>query len=137
MHSCDIVVDRWTYPSVENAYQAAKCQWKDDKCLMVNASPSESKQLVKEVVCVDNFNRIGTMEALLYQKFGVDMSLAQMSMSHANLQVKLLNTGREIIIEGNTWHDNFWGNCTCSRCIHTPGANVLGSLLMHVREKVA
>src|SRR4051794_31400627 len=30
----------------------------------------------------------------------------------------LLGTGKKLIVEGNVWHDNFWGNCHCgqARC---------------------
>ena len=137
-HSCDIIVDDWMYPSVENAYQAAKCADEFDRHRILNLTPGAAKQYAGTITNrVTPFRNVRVMEALLEQKFGVDMSLAQMSMSQARLQVDLLNTGREIIVEGNTWHDNFWGNCKCSRCICTPGANVLGTLLMHVREKVA
>lgn len=37
------------------------------------------------------------------------------------------------LIEGNRWHDNIWGNCTCSRCAHIPGQNLLGRLHMEHR----
>lgn len=40
------------------------------------------------------------------------------------------------LIEGNTWHDNYWGNCTCSACVNTDGQNNLGLLLMVVRDKI-
>lgn len=46
----------------------------------------------------------------------------------------LLATGDAELIEGNTWCDNIWGNCTCSKCAKTPGENRLGKLLMEIRS---
>lgn len=66
--------------------------------------------------------RLDIMNRLLLQKF-----------SDLDLQAKLLATGNEELVEGNWWHDQFWGDCTCVR--HSgPGENHLGKLLMHVRE---
>ena len=47
---------------------------------------------------------------------------------------RLLATGDCEIIEGNTWHDNTWGNCTCEKCSDIVGTNYLGHALMTVRE---
>jgi predicted NAD-dependent protein-ADP-ribosyltransferase YbiA (DUF1768 family) len=60
--------------------------------------------------------------------------------SHRSLAKKLTDTADAILIEGNTWGDRFWGQ-TLS---HTSdsyaegegvGLNMLGVLLMHVRQK--
>jgi predicted NAD-dependent protein-ADP-ribosyltransferase YbiA (DUF1768 family) len=44
------------------------------------------------------------------------------------------------MIEGNWWHDNFWGDCYCNNksgkhpeCLK-PGLNKLGLLLMNLRR---
>lgn len=34
-----------------------------------------------------------------------------------------------------SWHDNFWGNCTCVKCENIEGQNWLGKLLMKVRDE--
>ncbi len=31
------------------------------------------------------------------------------------LSDKLIKTGKSTLIEENTWHDNFWGNCVLSK----------------------
>jgi hypothetical protein len=49
---------------------------------------------------------------------------------------KLLETKNAELIEGNIWHDNFWGSCECSRCNHKPGKNMLGRLLMEYRAEI-
>ena len=40
------------------------------------------------------------------------------------------------LCEGNRWHDNVWGDCSCARCSNTPGLNFLGRLLMEYRLRV-
>ena len=52
------------------------------------------------------------------------------------LRVRLIGTGSYELIEGNTWHDNTWGSCVCYKCKNIPGRNLLGNLLMELREQV-
>jgi ribA/ribD-fused uncharacterized protein len=47
----------------------------------------------------------------------------------------LLDTEPHELIEGNTWHDNFWGACFCPRC-GGQGSNWLGRLLMVRRAEL-
>lgn len=54
----------------------------------------------------------------------------------------LKNTGTQLIVEGNWWHDNFWGNCRCvnqdgkhPEC-KKAGKNWLGHVLMDARRMV-
>lgn len=49
---------------------------------------------------------------------------------------KLLNTEGYYLIEGNTWHDNIWGDCKCNRCKNIKGHNLLGKILMKVRNEL-
>lgn len=53
-----------------------------------------------------------------------------------DLKERLLATGDAVLIEGNNWHDNYWGDCRCSRCIGTIGFNQLGKTLMRVRAEL-
>ena len=48
----------------------------------------------------------------------------------------LLLTGGAELIEGNHWHDNFWGICTCDKCWDKRQENQLGKLLMKIRNKL-
>jgi ribA/ribD-fused uncharacterized protein len=59
----------------------------------------------------------------------------QKFLDHPELASRLLDTGDMLIIEGNSWHDNIWGDCRCGRpqC-DKPGRNWLGHILMGVRE---
>jgi ribA/ribD-fused uncharacterized protein len=57
---------------------------------------------------------------------------------HDALASYLIATRSQMIVEGNVWHDNIWGNCTCGRreCAE-PGLNWLGIILMTVRAGLA
>lgn len=138
------------YPSVEHAYVAAKFLPKQlvfdpNRDWLVEVylrgvirntrGPGKAKRLgqkYKDLIRPDWKDvRLGVMESLLRQKFDpsretADEPLAQM----------LLDTGEQALVEGNVWHDNFWGNCTCSKCPE-PGENHLGKLLMQIRSELA
>lgn len=51
------------------------------------------------------------------------------------LKQKLLATGDEELVEGNYWHDNTYGNCSCERCKDIIGRNMLGNILMKLRTE--
>ena len=65
------------------------------------------------------------MKKLLKQKF-----------SNTEFRNFLLSTGDLYIEEGNYWHDNFWGNCYCKKCIEIEGINKLGKLVMEIRDEL-
>ena len=67
--------------------------------------------------------RVNIMTEYVYEKFRQNDDLKEL----------LLATGDEEIVEGNHWHDIFWGVCTCDRHIGD-GANHLGEILMEVRR---
>lgn len=53
---------------------------------------------------------------------------------HPDIAVALIATDDEILVEKNTWHDNFWGDCQCLRCYHV-GENHLGEIWMRLRDE--
>lgn len=65
------------------------------------------------------------MENLIREKF-----------KNPELREKLLSTSDAELVEGNTWHDNVWGNCNCPRCIEIEGQNNLGKTLMKIRKEI-
>lgn len=73
----------------------------------------------------DDGLRLRAMQAVLVEKFKV-----------LDLHEKLQDTGGLHLVETNLHHDNFWGDCRCSRdhCA-MPGRNMLGELLMALRAK--
>ena len=64
-----------------------------------------------------------------------DVCVAKFTMNES-LKERLLATGDEELVEGNEWHDNYWGNCTCDNCKDIPGRNQLGKTLMKVRADI-
>ena len=64
-------------------------------------------------------------------KLGISMKF-----SIPELRAKLLKTGGAYLTEGNYWHDNFWGDCHCSKCANIEGQNNLGLIIMEERLKI-
>ena len=115
------------FPSTENAYQAMKSFDTDYRIKCSICGPGVSKRLGKTVELREDWEdaNIIIMYDLLKQKF-----------QNPDLQKKLLSTGRLELIEGNNWHDNFWGDCHCDKCKNIVGQNRLGKLLMKVRSEI-
>jgi predicted NAD-dependent protein-ADP-ribosyltransferase YbiA (DUF1768 family) len=65
------------------------------------------------------------MYSVVKAKFEQNPDLAKM----------LIETGDAELVEGNNWCDNYFGNCICNRCVGVKGKNVLGKILMRVREE--
>lgn len=121
-----VVLDNHAYPSVEHAFQAAKTEdpvIREQIRLLPTAA--KAKQAGRRVRIRSDWEtaKIGVMRDLLKEKF-----------SHQDLKEKLLATDGALLVEGNWWHDNFWGVCTCSKC--PPGLNHLGRLLMEIRTNL-
>jgi len=124
---CEVLLDGIAYPSVEHAYQAAKTLdfEKREKFLFSGITAGMAKRMGKGLKLRPDWEevKIGIMRDLLMQKF-----------SPSILRRKLLSSFQAVLVEGNHWHDNYWGNCTCELCYGTEGENMLGKLLMEVRR---
>ena len=135
-----IIYDGAVYASVEHAFQAAKSsELADREAIRRIKKPGDAKRYGQTIQLGSNWESLkrGIMLDLLRQKFGINLS------QHRYLRSGLLATGNEKLIEGNTWHDNYWGVCYCYACNRernreTPdlGKNWLGKLLMHVRQEI-
>lgn len=125
MHMCQIIdIDGIEYPSVENAFQANKCLFTLDKEQFININPYEAKRLGRTVPIIDSWDKmkIAVMYKLVLIKFT----------KNSDLMNKLISTGSEELIEGNTWGDTFWGYDFNKRYGH----NHLGKILMKVRQSL-
>lgn len=114
-------------PTLEHWYQAAKTDNIDQIKIIMNAeTPGLAKKYGRRVDTIDNWEslKVGIMESLLRRKF-----------SHHPLDWMLQQTKDAKLIEGNLWHDNFWGRCYCSKCKSIQGENILGKLLMKIRDE--
>lgn len=123
---------RWngyTGPSSEAHYMADKTLDEDLKAQIYAApSPGQAKRLGRTVVLRpgwDEGEKFLTMRSVLEAKFA-DPELARL----------LLATGDALLIEGNTWHDQVWGDCHCPEHRCWPGKNHLGRTLMALRSRL-
>lgn len=67
--------------------------------------------------------KVYVMQYALYYKF-----------SEGTEWRKRLDDTKGEIIEWNNWHDNSWGDCICPKCEDIEGQNLLGKLLMEIRD---
>ena len=114
------------YPTVEYAFQAYKTtDINKRKEIAAQPTPGKAKRLGRHVKMRDDWReiRIDIMYIALKEKF-----------RDLELRTKLLATGNSELVEGNTWSDNFWGDCHCPKCRDIKGENNLGKLLMKIRE---
>ena len=109
------------FPSVENAYQSAKCplelrseKWKE----LLTCSSSRAKHIGKTLPLKDGWET---------EKLIIMLNLLITKFSEPSLEKMLLDTGDEELIEGNWWKDTYWGVCDGK------GKNMLGNLLMQIR----
>lgn len=116
------------FPTVEHAYQYAKCIDDDDKAKIIAArTAAEAKRIGGSVSTRIDWEMVkeDIMLSLVRQKFSINV-----------LRDMLLETGNASIVEGNTWHDNIWGDCVCRRCAHIHGRNLLGKIIKKVRSEL-
>ena len=121
-----IVEEGVNYPTVEHAYQAMKNLDNEYRVKVADCGyPGNAKKLGRKVLLRSNWEEIknSIMAGLIRRKF-----------LDPDLRRKLLATVGHILVEGNWWHDQYWGNCLCSRCRNIPGLNYLGKILMTIRD---
>lgn len=127
------------YESTEAFFQAWKFSAVDmlkikvgNKFIEVNAReyvsklpPGKAKRMGKKAKLCWNWDviRVDVMELALDYKY-----------NQPYYKSLLLKTDDALMIEGNCWHDNFWGDCSCPKCEHIKGANMLGKLTMRKRD---
>lgn len=146
-HACTVTLDGEQYPSVEHAYQAAKTLKPERRLIfqVPSALPLDTPEflrafLAQRPISAGRAKKLGedlplrpdwddakldVMRGLLLQKF-----------YPTYLRRKLLATFSAVLVEGNYWHDQYWGICNghCYRGPHEPsGENMLGQLLVEVR----
>lgn len=119
---------RMIMPTVEHYFQAAKADSMYDYIAIATAkTPGQAKRAGRKAVLRHDWEdvKMNVMREALRKKF-----------SDPELKAKLLATGDQILEEGNTWHDNFWGVCHCVKCQDTMAHNHLGKLLMELRTEL-
>lgn len=117
------------FNSVEAAFQAAKTTDRTARLSFCgDISPSKAKRMGRNLTLREDWEDIKSQVMLdcLRSKFAAGSMLA----------AALKNTGKEFLVEGNFWHDNIWGDCKCAYCSNIKGQNLLGKLLMQVRDEL-
>lgn len=137
-YPCKIEHKGIKYPSVEHFYVAMKVT----EMQLIDGiyyTAADFREMISRISNPGDVKKIGSrvkirrdwddkklefMNWAVREKFK-DETLAEM----------LISTGDQEIIEGNWWHDNFYGSCSCSKC-GNKGSNNLGKLLMIVRDEM-
>ena len=134
---CGVRLNGVTFPSAEHAYQAMKCSDENQRKAFVHIdSPGRAKRNGRLVDIRPDWEKVKkrVMLAAVMAKFTQNEDLA----------VLLTATGGRRLVEGNSWHDNYWGSCFCDKCASAApevpwpdrGLNYLGQTLMFARLAV-
>lgn len=110
------------YPSVENAFQAAKTPFAGERGFIRKLSAFHAKRAGLSVTLRYDWEdvKVEIMAQLIHDKFE----------RNEHLRKLLLETGEEGLVEGNRWGDDYWGVCS------EKGLNILGRLLMRGRDAI-
>ncbi len=117
-----IWVEGKSWPTVEHAYQAYKTLNEESRELIRKSKdPAIAKKLGRGIEMRPDWDAMkeGLMRDFVRKKFESPF-LADL----------LLKTGDAELIHNNTWNDRVWGVCRGS------GANLLGKILMEVRQEL-
>ncbi len=127
-YPCAVEYDGLVFKSLESAFQAAKCDHPADRAQFQPLGAAEAKRVGRSIKLRGDWERVKLpiLSQLVILKFA----------THPALLERLLSTGDANLSEGNTWHDNFYGNCSCERCRDVQGQNHLGRTLMAFRDKL-
>ncbi len=117
-----------TYPTNEHFFQAWKFSTDYRQTVANLNTPSKAKQMGKTAQLCFNWDSEVKQEVM---KTGLELKF-----QIPELKQKLITTKGINLVEGNTWHDNYWGNCTCKKCSKIPGQNILGKMLMQLRDVI-
>lgn len=130
-YKCPIAYKGHTFKCTESAFQSAKCVAPKQIEKLATMDGHDAKKAVRHMTTIpkEQWNEISinTMFEVNWIKYQDPI-----------LKEKLLATDGQILMEGNSWHDNFWGSCDCGRCKNgdpweQTDKNYLGKTLMYIR----
>lgn len=126
-YPCSIIdeIYKITFPTAEHFYQSRK-----------------TNSMVEKLRCAE-FETAGQVkrygQKITLRKDWEDIKVFQMGIvvcakfvQYPELMKKLVDTKDSTLVEGNQWHDKFWGKCYCEQC-NGEGDNMLGKILMGLR----
>ena len=129
-YECTFEYDGIIWRSAEAAFQAQKTMNRSTRELFATYTPGKAKKEGKRVPLRPDWDlvKFGLMYDICLQKFSQNEYLKQL----------LLSTGAALLVEDTTgWHDNVYGCCNCFKCRDRISMNMLGVILMRVRNKLA
>lgn len=118
------------FATSEHAYMAARTDDADAiATILATPDPAQAQLIGRAAPLVHDWEqrRFVVMEEIVTAKFN----------HHPDLAAQLVATRGSLLVEGNTWHDQTWGSCTCDGHRDIPGDNALGVCLMAVRMRIA
>lgn len=121
-YESDVTYGGITYRNNEAAFQAQKTTNKFIRMKFHQLNPSDAKKLGRQVQLREDWEQI--KDQVMYEICKAKFE------QNPDLRAKLLETGDEILVEGNTWGDRIWG------AVYGVGENRLGRILMRVRSEL-
>lgn len=123
-YECPIYYNKLVFCNAEAAFQAQKVIDEKEQYKFINLNASQARKLGKTIVLREDWEEVkdNIMYEIVKRKFTVNKELQQ----------KLIDTKDEELVEGNWWHDTYWGVDSKTGI----GKNKLGKILMKVREEV-
>lgn len=124
-----ILYEGMRFRNNEAAFQAAKTLNQKQRREFSTVTGRDAKRMGHKVTLRSDWERVKNdiMLQILRIKFAPGTLLAK----------RLVATGNRPLIEGNAWHDNYWGVCQCDDCKGEVKNNHLGKLLEKVRTELA
>lgn len=120
-----MVMDGLRFTDTEAAFQSQK---EPEKAHMFEGlDPATTKAMGRKANLREDWDEVknDVMRRVVRLKFE----------QNTDLRKRLIDTGDAVLIEGNNWHDNYWGACTCEGCERKKGKNMLGNILMELRSE--
>lgn len=122
-YMADVEYGGLVYSNNEAAFQAAKTLNLSERKRFVSLAPNIAKRMGRGVDLRKDWEEV---------KYNVMLDVVRNKfLQNPDLADKLVATGREELVEGNTWGDRTWGK------VNGVGKNWLGEILMKVREELS
>lgn len=123
-YECPVYYNKLVFCNAEAAFQAQKVIDEKEQYKFINLNASQARKLGKTIVLREDWEEVkdNIMYEIVKRKFTINKELQQ----------KLIDTKDEELVEGNWWHDTYWGVDSKTGI----GKNKLGKILMKVREEV-
>ncbi len=121
-YNAPVMYEGLLYQNNESAFQSVKVMDIERRKQFCELNPSVAKRKGRNITLRHDWEQIKdkVMEDCVRDKFTRNLDLKQ----------RLLDTGDEELVEGNSWKDTYWGVC------RGKGKNMLGKILMKVREEL-